>query len=396
MTAYSMDEKVKDIQRAQYWHSQGYGFDPNTMTAYSMDEKVKDIQRARYWRTRGYDFDPNTMTAYSMDEKAKDIERAKSWRAQGYNFDPNTMTAYSMDEKVKDIERANYWRSRGYNFDPNVMTAYSMDEMARNTRPSRLVSESRRAPSTQPDGLPVATQAVASPQGMSDVERAMYWKQRGYDFDPNQMGAAQMDRLAHNIERARYWKATGFSFDPYVISADQMDQRVKAIKRAEFWRQHGYEFDPEVMNADVMDDVAKEQGVALEIVLAPSSDVPAKTISLEDVQSGFSKESLDAPGASGERDQAKDTQRAEFWRNYGYEFDPEHMSAAEMDEVARQQGISVEGTAKKKPAGDKFVRQDRRSIPGTIAPLQQPKEILSPSSLPDYVHPLLQPEAKSK
>jgi uncharacterized protein YraI len=115
-------------QRARYWAAQGYKFDPQVMSAYSMDQKVKDIERAKYWAEQGYYFDPQIMTAYSMDEKVKDIERAKYWAEQGYHFDPQIMTAYSMDEKVKDIERAKYWAEQGYHFDPQIMTAYSMDQ----------------------------------------------------------------------------------------------------------------------------------------------------------------------------------------------------------------------------------------------------------------------------
>jgi len=88
-------------------------------------------RRAKYWQERGYTFDPDYMTAWSMDQKVKDIERANYWKKQGYNFDPNYMTVWSMDQKVKDIRRAEHWKRKGYNFDPNQMTAWSMDQAVR-------------------------------------------------------------------------------------------------------------------------------------------------------------------------------------------------------------------------------------------------------------------------
>ena len=47
----------------------GHGF--RYMTAYSMDQKVRDIDRAQFWSARGLNFDPNYMTAYSMDRDAE-------------------------------------------------------------------------------------------------------------------------------------------------------------------------------------------------------------------------------------------------------------------------------------------------------------------------------------
>ena len=110
--------------RSAYWKERGYNFDPNFMSAYLMDQKVKDIERSQYWKGQGYNFDPNFLSAYLMDQKVKDIERSRYWKGQGYNFDPNFMSAYLMDQKVKDIERARYWKERGYDFDPNFMSAY--------------------------------------------------------------------------------------------------------------------------------------------------------------------------------------------------------------------------------------------------------------------------------
>jgi hypothetical protein len=144
MTAYSMNEKVKDIERSRFWMRKGYNFDPDIMTAYSMNEKVKDIQTAAQWKTKGYSFDPDIMTAYSMNEKVKDIERSKFWEGYGYNFNPEIMTAYSMNEKVKDIQRSKYWAEKGYTFDPDLYTAYSMDEEVKDIQRAEFWKNKRR------------------------------------------------------------------------------------------------------------------------------------------------------------------------------------------------------------------------------------------------------------
>jgi len=38
-------------------------------------QNVKNIERGIYWKERGYEFNPNVLTAWSMDQKVKDIER---------------------------------------------------------------------------------------------------------------------------------------------------------------------------------------------------------------------------------------------------------------------------------------------------------------------------------
>jgi len=43
-----------------------------------------------------------------------------------------------------------------------------------------------------------------------------------------------MDRKVRDIERARYWAQHGFHFDPDYMSAYPMDQKVKDIERAKF------------------------------------------------------------------------------------------------------------------------------------------------------------------
>ncbi len=117
----------ESVERAAYWNSKGYNFNPSYMSAYMMDQKVNDIDRAAYWKQRGYDFNPNYMSAYLMDQKVNDIERAKYWKAKGYDFNPQFMSAYLMDQKVTDIDRARYWKSQGFDFNPQYMTAYLMD-----------------------------------------------------------------------------------------------------------------------------------------------------------------------------------------------------------------------------------------------------------------------------
>jgi hypothetical protein len=46
-------QRQRDIERAEYWQSRGYNFNPQFMSSYLMDQKVRDIERARYWKERG-------------------------------------------------------------------------------------------------------------------------------------------------------------------------------------------------------------------------------------------------------------------------------------------------------------------------------------------------------
>ena len=70
MSAYAMDQKVKDIERAAFWNQRGYAFNPDYMSAYAMDQKVTDIERAQFWATRGINFNPDYMSAYAMAHEA--------------------------------------------------------------------------------------------------------------------------------------------------------------------------------------------------------------------------------------------------------------------------------------------------------------------------------------
>lgn len=128
-------EQQERIDRSIYWKEQGYSFDPKYMSAYAMDQKVKDIERAQFWLDKGHKFNPQFMSAYAMDQKVKDIERAKYWIEYGHRFNPEFMSAYAMDQKVKDIERAKYWAERGLSFNPQYMSAYAMDREAERMRP---------------------------------------------------------------------------------------------------------------------------------------------------------------------------------------------------------------------------------------------------------------------
>ncbi|MCX5831345.1 MAG: hypothetical protein NT140_05590 [Deltaproteobacteria bacterium] len=60
-----------------------------------------------------------------------------------------------------------------------------------------------------------------------DIERARYWKDKGYDFDPNRMSSYSMDNKVKDIERARYWKDKGYDFDPNRMTSYSMDQEAR-------------------------------------------------------------------------------------------------------------------------------------------------------------------------
>lgn len=136
---YLESQKVRDTERAQFWQTRGYSFNPAYMSAYTMDQKVKDIERAIYWKSQGYSFSADYMSAYAMDQKVKDIERARFWQSKGYQFSPEYMSAYAMDQKVKDIDRAKYWGAQGLNFNPEYMSAYATDREA-----ERLLGQSKK------------------------------------------------------------------------------------------------------------------------------------------------------------------------------------------------------------------------------------------------------------
>ena len=50
---YLEQARSQNVARAEYWKTKGYNFDASNMTAYTMDQKVHDIDRATYWKQRG-------------------------------------------------------------------------------------------------------------------------------------------------------------------------------------------------------------------------------------------------------------------------------------------------------------------------------------------------------
>ena len=113
-------------------------------------------------------------------------------------------------------------------------------------------------------------------QMVKDIERAKQWKERGYDFDPNYMTGWSMDEKVKDIERAKYWKERGYDFDPNYMTARSMDQKVKDIERAKYWKKKGYNFNPNYMTAWAMDKAVaqsknKQIGTIPNNALSPSS-----------------------------------------------------------------------------------------------------------------------------
>ena len=64
------------------------------------------------------------------------------------------------------------------------------------------------------------------------VEMAKYWQKRGYNFDPNEMTAYQMDWKVKDIEMATYWRKRGYNFDPNLMNASQMRSKVMEAEDA--------------------------------------------------------------------------------------------------------------------------------------------------------------------
>lgn len=128
-------------------------------------------------------------------------------------------------------------------------------------------------------------------QKKKDVQRAQYWKQKGYTFDPNYTTSFMMDQKVKDIERAKYWKSQGYDFDANYTTSFMMDQKVKDIERAKYWKAQGYTFDSSYMTGFMMDQ------------------------------------------------KVKDIQRAAYWKAKGLNFNPNYMTDFMMDMEARTRGI---------------------------------------------------------
>lgn len=134
--------------------------------------------------------------------------------------------------------------------------------------------------------------SFAEQQKLRDTERAQFWKQQGYDFNPVYMTAFSMDQKVRDIERSRFWKDKGFDFNPEYMTAFSMDQKVKDIERARYWKTRGFDF-----NADYMTAFSMDQKV-------------------------------------------RDIERAQYWKERGLQFDPNYMTAFSMDMEARRRGVA--------------------------------------------------------
>lgn len=128
-------------------------------------------------------------------------------------------------------------------------------------------------------------------QKKKDIERAKYWKLKGYNFDPNYTTSFMMDQKVKDIERAKYWKLQGYDFDANYTTSFMMDQKVKDIQRAKYWNAKGYNFDANYMTYFMMDQ------------------------------------------------KVKDIQRAAYWKTKGLDFNPNYMTDFMMDMEAKNRGV---------------------------------------------------------
>ncbi|MDP4559500.1 hypothetical protein [Kosakonia cowanii] len=128
-------------------------------------------------------------------------------------------------------------------------------------------------------------------QKKKDIQRALYWKRKGYNFDPNYTTSFMMDQKVKDIERARYWKSKGYDFDPNSTTSFMMDQKVEDIQRANYWKTKGYNFNPDYMTGFMMDQ------------------------------------------------KVSDIQRAAYWKAKGMDFNPDYMTSFMMDMEASNKGI---------------------------------------------------------
>lgn len=157
-------------------------------------------------------------------------------------------------------------------------------------------------------------------QKARDIERASFWKQQGYTFDPTYMTAYSMDQKVQDIQRARYWQQRGYAFNPDFMTAYSMDQKVKDIERAKFWKVQGYEFNPDFMTAYSMDQKVKD--------IERANFWKERGYSFNpDYMTAYSMDQ-----------KVKDIERAKFWKERGFNFDPNYMSAYSMDRAAATSG----------------------------------------------------------
>jgi len=88
-----------------------------------------------------------------------------------------------------------------------------------------------------------------------------------------------------DVDRARHWKGRGYEFDPVQMSADEMDLRVRAIERSKYWTEKGYTFDPELMTADDMDAAAERYANAFLPEIPGYTDIDLNSSFLAPIES---------------------------------------------------------------------------------------------------------------
>lgn len=98
-------------------------------------------------------------------------------------------------------------------------------------------------------------------QKKKDIQRALYWKRKGYNFDPNYTTSFMMNQKVEDIQRANYWKTKGYNFNPDYMTGFMMDQKVSDIQRAAYWKAKGLDFNPDYMTSFMMDMEASNKGI---------------------------------------------------------------------------------------------------------------------------------------
>jgi hypothetical protein len=96
-----------------------------------IQEKAKDVERAAYWKSKGYDFDPSVMSTWQMDrevreiqEKAKDVERAAL--AQTIQGDSAGKATTGVVPSVTSIPESNYSRTTTPSYSsPSTQSRYT-------------------------------------------------------------------------------------------------------------------------------------------------------------------------------------------------------------------------------------------------------------------------------
>jgi len=156
------------------------------------------------------------------------------------------------------------------------------------------------------------------PQYESNAPLSQSWQTtQEWQTNAEQIDVFAWDEEWRAIARAKYWKERGYNFDPTSMKAYEMDRKVEEIERANR-RAH----QQTQQKRDVVDILAQHRKLR----------ATARAAYWKSRGHEFDPELMTAY----EMDQkVKDLQRAEYWKVKGYDFDASSMTADQMDQKVK-------------------------------------------------------------